>query len=675
MPNYGQVRYKNIYEGIDLIVYSKGNELEYDFVVAAGADPAVVQLRIDGADGLQLDRDGELVITAGNEQLRQHRPIIYQAIDNEKKIVTGRFRLSGQQVGFEVGQYDKCAPLVIDPAIVYSTYFGGGNTETVGDIAIDAAGNVYITGRTTSTNFPVMGAVQSVSGGGGDTFVIKLNSAGRRLFSTFLGGSGEESSFPPLVGAIAVDSASNVFICGETTSRNFPVTGNAFQSTFGEPGNDGFATKLSTDGNALIFSTYIGGNGPDGTSAVGVDASDNLYVLGGTASTNFPTRNSFQPAMRGGGDSFVVKFTPTGSLIYSTLIGGRSGETSFGLTVDVMGNAYITGITASSDFPTVNPIQAANGGGGGDTFIVKIDPSGSRLLFSTYLGGSGSENSSFGTSLDADGNIYVTGGTTSTNFPVINAQQQSNAGGTDLFITKLSPISSLVPTLRVNITFDPLPPGQILPPQNDRVDAVQAMLMSQTDNSGGNTELANIVKVADTIIDQIPQLTAFNVFRVPAPADGSIPTADQITGNPNNLVAMLPANANAFTDFVATTMNQNFFYSITSSFGNGMQSSGSPPIGTNLPVVRNPLLVKGALLIDSSGSFILSGATLIVNDVQTYPLMLDAGAMKFVVAKKTTSMPGGLKIKKLIKKGATVKLMVRNPDGKSSLSVMFTRTQ
>lgn len=795
--NYGSVRYHNVYDGIDMRYYSQGRALEYDFIVAPGVDAQAIKMRFEGARKLSIDNHGDLLIDMGGEQLRQSRPVVYQEVNGIRKTIGARFVIKNGLVGFVVGAYDRSLPLVIDPVLVYSTYYGGSAFELGGGIATDAAGNVYVTGRTFSANFPVRGAVQSTPGGGSDAYVIKLDSAGRLVYATFLGGAGEDNG--NVLGSIVVDSSNSVYLTGDTTSRNFPVTANAFQSNFGGPVNDGFVAKLNADGNGLIFSTYLGGNNGDAGTALTLDAAGNLYVGGSTISGNFPIINSPQPRIRGDQDLFVVKFTPTFSVAYSLITGGSGFDPAIGVAVDSAGNAYAIGVTNSTNLPTVNALQsnygggvtdaflvkinaagssilfatylggggqdfgaiilldqsgninvcgeAGNGfpttanalqrafgggnndaffaklsndgstllyatylggsgdeegrglaldaagniflsgttaspnfpladalqqtnGGGRDVFAAKLNPAGNSLIYSTYLGGNGNDTHALGNALDSDGNLYVTGFTSSTNFPVVNALQPNNATNSDIFITKLSPISSVVPTLRVSITFDPPPPGQILPPQNVRVNAVQAMIMSRT---GTDEQEANIVTVAGTIIDQIPQLTAFNVFRVPAPADGSIPTADQITGNPNNLVAMLPPNANSFTDFVPTNMNQNFFYSITSSFGNGMQSSGSPPVGTNLPVVRNPVLVKGALLIDSTASFILSGATLIVNDVQSYALTLDATAMKFAVTKQMLSTPGGLKIKKLVKKGATVKLVVRNPDGKSSLAVMYTR--
>jgi len=443
VPTFAKVRYENVYSGIDLVYYGNRRQLEYDFVIAPGADPRAIRLAIGEEEKLRVDSQGDLVLGADESELRLHQPIIYQEIRGARQRVAGNFVIQGKrEVGFEVARYDSSKPLTIDPVLVYSTYLGDSSDDFADGIAVDSSGNAYVVGSTGSTNFPIANAFQPALGNDGPykgtAFISKFNPSGSALvYSTYLGGSGNDSGT-----AIAVDSAGNAYVTGWTQSSNFP-TANAFQPAHGggsDP-SDAFVTKLDAAGSGLVFSTYLGGSGNDEGRGIAVDSSGNAHVTGRTTSTNFPTANVFQAAIGGGPDAFVTKFDAAGSgLVFSTYLGGSSNDEGRGIAVDSSGNAYVAGSTGSTNFPTANAFQAAIGGGP-DAFVTKFDAAGSGLVFSTYLGGS-SNDEGRGIAVDSSGNAYVTGFTGSTNFPTANAFQAAIGGSGDAFVTKLNAVGS-----------------------------------------------------------------------------------------------------------------------------------------------------------------------------------------------------------------------------------------
>jgi hypothetical protein len=408
------------------------------------------------------------------------------------------------EVGFDIGDYDTARPLVIDPTLVYSTYLGGGfgdgglaiavdsagnvyvagttlsssfptvnplqstnaggqegfvtkinaagtalvystylggtDADDVSGIAVDSAGNGYLTGFTQSTNFPTANAIQATSGGAQDAFVTKINAAGSALvYSTYLGGSNSEAG-----AGIAVDGAGNVYTTGNTQSANFPIA-NALQATFS--GGDAYVTKINAAGSAFVYSTYLGGSGADGGNSLKVDAAGNLYLTGATGSTDFPTVNPIQGTNAGPTafpqDAFVTKINAAGTaLVYSTYLGGSGFDHGLSIAVDPSSNAYITGITRSNNFPVANAIQPAKGSNNRDAFVTKINAAGSAFVYSTYLGGT-TDQIGFGIAADASGNAYVTGETSSASgFPLVNAVQCTLKGPQDAFITKLDAAGS-----------------------------------------------------------------------------------------------------------------------------------------------------------------------------------------------------------------------------------------
>jgi hypothetical protein len=446
VANYGKVAFQDLYPGIDLVYYGQQRQLEYDFVVAPGANPASIHLTFAGATTSELDAAGNLVLhTAGGDVIEQ-APVMYQEIGGARQNVYGGYVVGENgEVSFTVGAYNPGLPLVIDPILSYSTYLGGSGAGGAGnDIAVDALGNAYVIGSTNSTNFPTVSPLQLANAGDLDVFVAKLNAAGSALvYSTYLGGSSDDQGT-----GITLDSQGNAYITGATYSTNFPTVSPLQPKKGGDW--DAFVAKLNAAGTALVYSTYLGGSGKEiylhsaTRAAIAVDALGDAYVTGSTNSTDFPTANAFQPVFGGGfdGDAFVAKLNAAGTaLVYSTYLGGSADDVGTGIAVDTLGNAYVTGTTASTNFPTANAVQPANAGSQ-DAFVAKLSPSGT-VLYSTYLGGSGAESADHSymgltaIAVDALGNAYVTGSTESTDFPTANALQPANAGK-DAFVAKLN---------------------------------------------------------------------------------------------------------------------------------------------------------------------------------------------------------------------------------------------
>ena len=454
VPSFARVHYASVYPGIDLVYYGKQRQLEYDFVVGPNADPSSVALAFDGVDALSIDREGNLILQTAHGALTQQKPVVYQDVDGRRHQVEGRYELrADDRVGFHVSSYDHTHPLVIDPVLSYSTYLGGNGNDVGNAIAVDGAGNAYVTGSTQSTNFPGASGslVQASLRGSADVFVAKLNTAGTALvYSTYLGGSGSD-----IGRAIAVDGAGNAYVTGETDSPTtgsgaipFPLVG-PIQPIFGLIG-DAFVTKLNAAGNALVYSTYLGGSGSDRGYGIALDGFGNAYVTGHTNSLNFPIVAAFQPANGGPGsyDAFVAKLNAAGSaLVYSTYLGGNANEFSLdggAIAVDSDGSAYVGGTTISPNFPGAgtSTIQATFGGGTGDGFVAKFNAAGSALVYSTYLGGT-TIDAVNGLALDADRNAYVVGYTDSSTFPTaVPLQASRNGPGNDAFVAKINAAGS-----------------------------------------------------------------------------------------------------------------------------------------------------------------------------------------------------------------------------------------
>lgn len=485
IPQFARVRYQGVYPGIDLVYYGKQGRLEYDFEVAPEGDPTQIALKFSGlrneaVQNLRLDANGDLILPiASSGDMHLQAPRVYQRFGSEEHAVSGHFTLRGSdEVGFDLGDYDRTRALIIDPVLTYSTYLGGSGEESCSAIlnptggagsvltpgcpaiAVDSGNNAYVAGSSTSTDFPNPTGTSPTLVGVANVFVAKFNSLGSELtFSTFIGGNGTDTP-----AGVAVDSGFNVVIAGNTTSTNFPAD-LGFQNAplAGSGPSHVFVTKLDPTGTVFLYSTYLSGNGTDTATGVALDPSGNGYVTGFTTSTNQPSGSSAFPATLGAFQTVskstsqfflsVLNFRLTGfsSLIYSTYIGGStlpSGGTATiggGVAVDTNYNAYVSGGTSFTDMPVLNAFQGTVEGGI-DVWVGKFNfPQNTSqpptLSYLTYLGGTG-DDIGYAIAVDSGSDAYITGSTTSTdfNFPTttgIIGFQPANAGGTDAFLAKL----------------------------------------------------------------------------------------------------------------------------------------------------------------------------------------------------------------------------------------------
>ncbi len=455
IPHFGRIEYESVYPGIDLVWYGNQQRLEYDFMVAPGADPRQIQIAYEGVESLEVDAGGDLVLHTSIGDLRQQRPSVYQQVGGRQVEVGARYSIvAGNRVGFALARYDRARELRIDPVVLfYSTYLGGSGLDYAAAIAVDGKGSSYVTGSTYSPNFPAQPLYQTA----GTVFVTKLTPLGDGLvYSTYLGGGNGDSGL-----GIAVDASGSAYITGSTKSADFP-TQSPYQAAlrggvnaFGAKDSNAFVTKLAPAGNLLVYSTYLGGSGNpyggDSGASIAVDGSGSAYVTGATASIDFPTQSPFQATFRGGyyvpsqnsiPNAFVTKFTPAGNaLVYSTYLGGSGnilygGDSGAGIAVDSSGSAYVTGGTSSINFPTQSPYQAALRGPR-NAFVTKLTPAGNELAYSTYLGG-GANDSGAGIAVDGSGSAYVTGSTSANNFPTQSPYQATLHGVPNAFVTKFA---------------------------------------------------------------------------------------------------------------------------------------------------------------------------------------------------------------------------------------------
>ncbi len=509
IPNYGKLVANNVYPGIDLAYYGTNSQLEHDFIVAPGVDYRQIAFGFTGQDDLSLDGDGNLILKAGDDTLTLNAPVTYQTDTNSKHTIPSSFELNDGTVTVAVADtYDPAKPLIIDPVLVlhYGTYFGGTGNEQSFGMEVDGAGNMYIAGETASSDLPIMGAYDGSYSAGNDGFVSKFSSDGATLlYSTYLGGAGFEqlrglrvdtggnayvggttgsTDYPTTAGAfqtvkagtnggfvtkldptggslvystyvgespatdiqvINIDDDGNVYMGGATGNNNALATPGAFQTTLSDGGitNDAWLGKLNPSGSALVFATYLGGNGSEWVIGIAVDDDQNVYATGRTSSSNFPMASAYDGSHNGGVDGFVAKFNPTGSsLLYSTYFGGAGDDEGDGIVLGTGGDIYVTGITQGG-FPTVAALQPTYGGGAYDAFLIKLDPTGAAPVFSTYLGGSGLD-AAYRLLVDDADSVYLSGRTDSTNFPILGAFQASNGGSADGFLTKFAPDGSSI---------------------------------------------------------------------------------------------------------------------------------------------------------------------------------------------------------------------------------------
>lgn len=443
VPTFARVRVENLYPGINLVYYGNGRQLEYDFNLAPGIDPKTITFRFDGAEKISINPQGELVVRLNGGEIIQHQPVAYQNVGAARQNISGGYKLLDEHtVTFALDSYDHSLPLVIDPILSYSTYFGGDSTDIIHAIALGNDGSIYVAGETLSDIFTnaAPGFQTNIQGGSvvGDAFVAKFGNSGANLiYFTYLGGNNDDAAY-----GLAVDGSGNAYVTGYTRSPNFPtknplpghgqIAGQPIPRSTIYP-VDAFVTELNTNGSALVFSTYLGGSQADIGNAISVNTINGvIYVAGYTYSTNFPvTPDAYQLQINCtnytlyfNANAFVSAIAPGGTnLNYSSYFGGTNFDEATAIALDTGGSVYIAGFTASTNFPTKNALPGftllngmTNATPPFDAFVSKFQPNFAGLVYSTFLGGTNSDYAS-GIAVDSVGNAYVVGSTISTNFP------------------------------------------------------------------------------------------------------------------------------------------------------------------------------------------------------------------------------------------------------------------
>ena len=429
---YDRIECRDLYPGVHLAWHGTHHALEYDITVDPGADASRILMRFGRAPSHRRKMGLTMTLNSG-EQLIHHEPVAYQEADGVTREVEVSFREIGPgEIGFEVGAYDHSRPLIIDPLVSYAGYLGGTGSDYAYGITVDASGSAYVIGETGSLNFPGLQTVYDARNPA--TFVTKLDaSTGRVVYTAILSGNGRIGGR-----GIALDTAGSVYVAGMTNATDFPTTAGALRRT-GAGQVDAFFCKLSANGATLLYSTLLGGAGDDQATGLAVTPQGEAVVTGYTNSQDFPVTNGAAQSRYGGGsyDAFLARFTVAGALSYATYLGGSDVDLAYAVALDSAGSAYVTGSTASSDFPMVSAVQASQKGQG-DGFLTKINSTGSAIQFSTYLGGSGADYGS-AIALDTAGGVYVAGTTLSIDLPVTSgAVQRVSRGSYDAFVAKYS---------------------------------------------------------------------------------------------------------------------------------------------------------------------------------------------------------------------------------------------
>jgi len=496
--HFERVRYREIYPGIDLVFLISRGQLEYSFEIAPGADAGAIRIRYGGLTP-NLAPGGNLEVGEDRFHMVQRRPQAKGHVRRHWVEIPCHYRIRRQEVSIELGAYDRSSAIVIDPVLTFSTYLGGsgfdaifaattdsaGNLYVSGEtssgslrnpsipvrssydafvaklnsagnqilylvylggsdydgangIAVDAFGNAYLTGATTSPDFPVTnGVLAATAPGAENAFVAKVNPIGQLQYATYLGGATWNFG-----SSIAVDASGAAYIAGQTSSTSFPVTSGAFQTTYQGGVSDCFVSKLNATGSALVYSTLLGGSELDLCSGIAVDATDNAYVTGTTYSVNFPMQSAVQGALFGTASAFVAKINPSGKgLLYSTYVGGSGTDFGNAIAVDSSGSAYIAGATSSVDFPVTAGVVQNALNGYYNAFVAKLSASGNSFVYASYVGGSSSDTAT-SIAVDSSGRAILGGFTDSANFPLAGAIQSSLGGNFDAFATVVDPAAA-----------------------------------------------------------------------------------------------------------------------------------------------------------------------------------------------------------------------------------------
>ncbi len=425
IPHYGSVRYKNAYPGIDIVYHRQNGNVEYDFILAPGADPNQIELAFDR--DVHIDKDGDLILAG----LRQHRP---QVVQDGREIASEYKLVSPRRVHIKLASYGRARPLTIDPVVEFATYLGGPGTDSADTIALDSTGNIFLGGNTQTPASPSLDPFQQPNQSISQPFVIKLNPDASRVlfFSVFSSGYGN-------VNSVRVDSAGSPVLAGTTTTTQFPLK-NPFESSPALRDQTGFLAKLTADGRSFVFSTYLGGSVFDDAKIVRIAAGDAIYVVGDSDSSDFPVKNAFQPASAGGIDCTISKVTPAGALVFATYFGTSAIDGCPGFEIAGDGSLWISGGTHSPAFPLANATQSDSNPGSlySAPFLTHMSGDGQSLLFSTYIGGA-SFTGAAGLALDQDQNVYLSGPASNAFLTLKNAFQPTWTTFGQGFLMKLDP--------------------------------------------------------------------------------------------------------------------------------------------------------------------------------------------------------------------------------------------
>ncbi len=682
VPLFGLVSYRDIYPGIDLAFQGNGKHLEFDYLLKPGSNANAIGFSFEGADRISTNASGDLVLATAAGPIEMHRPVAYQEKDGVRQNVNVRFLVSSNEVKFALGAYDRSRELVIDPTVTYSTYFGGdfadygsaiavdgsgdafvagatdsdtipgdsngtnnasfdvyvteinsagtlqfttifggSSDEFPGGIAVDGSGNIYVSGTTDSSDFPVtLGAAQTVflggtTAGANDAFAVKLAPHGASItWGTYIAGGDSDSGL-----AIAIDTASppNVYVVGETYSTNLGgAVGGVHPLPHGSALNlgqvtspvddDGYIVKLNPAGSAYLLVSYLGGSSGDLATGVALDPAGNIYVSGETISTDLPvTAGVVQSKCGTDGtcntgtsgpqdDAFVAAIAANlSNYTYLTYYGGSSADDAFAIAADASGDAFITGTTASSDFPTVGTPFQSSLAGTQNAFAVELNPTGSAASYGTYLGGNGADFG-YGITLDNVGDIYITGQTSSSsNFPLQNATQGTFGGSTDAFVTVLdpSPNVALFSTYLGGGGDEDQLGGAIA------LDSLQNIYVTgDTDSGNGSTAVFPTKSALDGTYGGGTCIGSTGA-NVPCP-DAFIAAYGPATGPNFSLTATTPATVAPGSSGTSTvTLTSLFGYASAVNLGCSVSGTGSP-----LPACSASSFSSGSVTPTSTGA-------------------------------------------------------------------------
>ena len=435
VQSYLRLRRHEVYPGVDVVYYGTGQNLEYDFEIAAGADPSRIRLRFDGADRLRMALNGDLQVDIGGQTVTQHVPVIYQVTaDGQRTPVHGEYQIeANRDVTLHLDPYDASAPLVIDPVITFAVFLPGSKSTVGVAIAHDSAGFIYIAGNTAATDFvSTPNAFFGINRGTQNTWLMKLNpfaTSGDQVivYSTYFGGSLVDS-----LKDMAVDpSTGRVYLTGSTTSADLLATSGAFQSTLKGPTNGFVAVFDPTQAPSLVYGTYLGGTGIDVPYGIAT-RNGKAYITGSTTSVDFPLANATLPSSQGGTDMFITELDPrlsgAASMIASGYFGGAGLDYGTSVAVDAAGFVYVVGVTYSFNLPITAAPYQANANGAGEAFLVRFALEAPLIVYSTYLGGTGTDGAKK-VLIDPNGRVAIAGYTSSANFPITQNAYQSRLGG------------------------------------------------------------------------------------------------------------------------------------------------------------------------------------------------------------------------------------------------------